>query len=207
MGLFISVDQSDPSAFALDKAQTILEGNGVVVLPTDSVYGIACTATPDNPGHGRIFAIKRRDPAQKLPLLVGRDALNRYGVDVPVWAKLLAARYWPGALTLVVRASEAVPPEYRSPDGTVALRMPDSALVLELIARLGVPLATTSANIHGAPAAASATGLDARVVSAADLTLDSGSAPIGIASTIVDCTGAAPRILREGAIPEADILA
>ncbi|MBQ6395270.1 MAG: threonylcarbamoyl-AMP synthase [Atopobiaceae bacterium] len=207
MGLFISVDQQHPSATALERAASILANDGVVVIPTDSVYGIACAATPDNPAHERIFAIKRRDRSQTLPLLVDGRALESLAEDVPDWAHGLAERYWPGALTLVVRASSAVPREYLAEDGTIALRMPDSELVLDLISRLGVPLATTSANIHGAPAAASSSGLDARVVSAADLTLDSGSAPIGIASTIVDCTGEHPRILREGAISKKDILA
>lgn len=91
-------------------------------------------------------------------------------------------------------------------DGTIALRLPDSNLVREVARRLGSPLAITSANTHGEAAATSGAGVEPRIVEAADLTLDGGPAPIAVASTIVDCTGEVPRVLREGAIPAGRIL-
>lgn len=201
MGSVIEVDQMRPDEAALGRALAVLRDEGVLVMPTDSVYGIGCAATAGNPAHRRIFEIKRRDPAQTLPWLVGSpDALDAYGAGVPAWMRDLAREFWPGALTLVVPSSAAVPEEYRRPgDGTIGLRMPASPLVCELAARLGAPLATTSANTHGAPSPASGAGLEPRIVAEADLVLDSGAAPKGVASTVVgvDASGR-PLVFREG---------
>lgn len=210
MGAVLHASQVNPDGPTVARAAATLRDGGVVVLPTDSVYGICCAATPGNPAHGRIFDIKRRDRAQTLPWFVrGADDLLAYGRDVPAWACRLAERFWPGALTLVVRASDAVPAEYAQPaDGgpTIALRAPGSALCLALVRELGCPLAQTSANTHGAAAATTGHGVEPAIVAAADLTLDGGAAPVGVASTIVDATGDAPRVLRAGAVSEADVL-
>lgn len=204
MGSVRVVDQQVPDAGVLSEAVHLLRTGGVLVMPTDSVYGIGCAATPANPAHERVFAIKLRDRAQTLPWLVADVAdLARYGRDVPEWAEDLARAHWPGALTLVVRASEVVPAEYRAADDTLALRVPDSNLVRALAREVG-PLAVTSANTHGEAAATSGAGVEARIVQAADLTLDAGPAPVGVASTIVDATSSVPRILRQGAIEVAE---
>ena len=206
MGSVVQVNQYNPSRSVLDEAVATLAFNGVLVMPTDSVYGIGCAATPQNPAHERIFAIKHRDRAQTLPWLVADASdLGTYGREVPDYALALAVRYWPGALTLVVRASSAVPEEYRAANGTIALRCPDSNLVRSLARSVGTPLATTSANTHGEEAATSGAGVEARIVAEADLTLDAGPAPVGVASTIVDCTGPEPVVLREGALSVAQI--
>ena len=208
MGRIVTVDQDFPERSVIDEAVAVLAFGGVLVMPTDSVYGIGCAATPNNPGHGRIFGIKRRDLSQTLPWLIA-DAgdLMRYAAELTPAAVALATAFWPGALTLVVRASEEVAPEYRNADGTIALRLPNSNLVREIARRCGCALATTSANTHGEAAAISGSTVEERIVMNADLTLDAGPAPIAIASTIVDVTGAKPRILREGAIPRERILA
>lgn len=198
-GRIVACDQQHPSPEVLADAEQVLRDGGVVVMPTDSVYGIGAAATPGNPGHARIFDIKRRDRAQTLPLLVSDPSeLDRLAASVPEWARELARRFWPGALTLVVRASEAVPEEYRR-DGTVALRVPDSNLVRALAREVG-PLAVTSANTHGMPSPASSDDIERRIADASDLTLAAGPTPGGVASTIVDATGSEPKILRQGAI-------
>ncbi len=204
----VEVDQAVPDAAAVRRGGNVLLAGGVVVVPTDSVYGIGCAATPHNPGHARTFAIKHRDLAQTLPWLVAdAEDLDRFGRDVPAWAYRLAQRWWPGALTLVVRASAAVPAEYvRTADGTIALRLPDSNLVRALARHVGCPLAITSANTHGEAAATSGSGLEERIVREADLTFDAGPAPIAVASTIVGCTGEEPVVYREGAISAADVM-
>lgn len=207
MGRIIAVDQMHPSRAVVDEAVATLAFGGVLVMPTDSVYGIGCAATPNNPGHERIFAIKRRERTQTLPWLIA-DAgdLMRYAAGLTQQDVELAAAFWPGAFTLVVRASDEVAPEYRGADGTIALRLPDSNIVREIARRSGCSLATTSANTHGEAAATSGASVEQRIVEAADLTLDGGPAPIAIASTIVSCIGGEVRVLREGAISREQIL-
>lgn len=210
MGAVICVDQNHPSPDVVERVARALREGGVIVLPTDSVYGICCAAAPENPGHTRIFDIKHRDRSQTLPWFIAdASELAIYGRDVPAWALRLAEAHWPGALTLVVRASDAVPVEYaqQTPDGpTIALRVPDSALCRAVVRALGCPLAQTSANTHGAPSATTGHGIEPAIVEAANLVLDSGAAPVGVASTIVDATGVEPRVLREGAITASEVL-
>lgn len=208
MGQVLKVDQDNPAEDVLTHAAETLRAEGVLVMPTDSVYGIGCAATPGNPARGRVFQIKERPVDMTLPWLIADTAdLARYADSVPSWALALTAAFWPGALTLVVPASNRVPAEYQRADThTIALRMPDSELVRELARRIRVPLAVTSANTHGVAAATSGASVEPRLVELSDLTLDAGPAPVAIPSTIVDCTGEGPRILREGAIPTADIL-
>ena len=125
MGAILAVSQSTPDPEVIARAAEVARSGGVLVLPTDSVYGLACAATSGNPAHGRIFEIKRRERTQTLPWFVADAAdLSVYGEGVPAWALRLAGAFWPGALTLVVRASAAVPAEYSQPgpDGpTIAL--------------------------------------------------------------------------------------
>jgi len=197
----LATSQDRPEDDVVEEAARVLLGGGVVVVPTDSVYGIACAATPGNPGHGRIFEIKRRARAQTLPWLIADPLdLDRYAREVPAAARELIRRAWPGQLTLVVSASAEVPENYRAADGTVALRLPDSALVRALAYRCGVPLATTSANTHGRPSATSAAAVEREVAEAADLVIDAGPAPVAVASTVVDFLGGRPRVLRAGPV-------
>lgn len=211
----LHVDPGNPEPEVVSRVAGTLREGGVAVLPTDSVYGLACAVSPDNPAHRRIFDIKKRDLRQTLPWFVSREGgLERWGRDVPDYARRLAQRFWPGALTLVVRAAEDIDPEYLQladplrPEagGTVALRAPGSDFIEALLAELGCPIAQTSANLHGKPAATSAEGLDAAIVCAADVVVDGGEAPLAEASTIVDCTGTVPRVLRAGAIGVADVI-
>ena len=207
MGAVREVNQEEPSQEALEEAARVLRAGGVLVMPTDSVYGIGCAAATGNPAHERIFAIKHRERSQTLPWLVADPQdLRTYGDNVPAWMTRLAEELWPGALTLVVDASDAVPPEYRAADGTIALRVPDSNLVRAL-ARMVGPLATTSANTHGEAAATSGASVEPRIVAEADLTLDAGPAPLAVASTIVGVADNVPGVYREGAIPTERILA
>lgn len=207
MGAVMPVSQDRPSEAAVARTSSVLEAGGVIVMPTDSVYGIACAAMAGNPGHARIFDIKCRPRTQTLPWLVADIGdLGQYGASVPGWARELAARFWPGALTLVVKASREVPREYREPGmDTIALRLPASPLMVAVMRRCGCPLANTSANTHGQAAAVTGHGVEGRIVDAVDLVLDAGPAPLAVASTIVDCSTSVPRILREGAIKAGEL--
>lgn len=199
-GRIESCNQDAPSPEILADAEAVLQNNGVVVMPTDSVYGIGCAATPNNPAYQRIFEIKKRNLVQTLPLLIADSQdLAQVAQDLQPWAQRLAEAFWPGALTLIVKASEVVPAEYQREDGTIAVRIPDSNLVRGLARSVG-PLAVTSANTHGEPAPATSDEIERRIADASDLTLAAGPTKAGASSTIIDATLAAPKIVREGPI-------
>lgn len=202
----IVVDQDAPSPEAVSRIAEALLDDQVVILPTDSVYGLCCAAKAGNPAHRRIFEIKERPLTQTLPLFIADpEDLDVYGEEVPAWARSLAHMFWPGALTLVVKATPALPSEYVLPDaGTVAVRVPASEVVRSVV-RACAPLAQTSANTHGAPSATSADELEGRLLELAGLVVDGGKAPLSLASTIVDCTQGTPKVLREGAISAKEI--
>ena len=205
MSKVIHIDPEAPSAEAINLAATVLRDGGIVVFPTETVYGIGAAATSCI-GPQEIIDIKMRSKSKPLPWLVEtEDALDTYGVDVPVYAHNLAKQFWPGAITLVVKASDKVGKDFRDDRGTVALRCPDHEVVQELIRASGGPIITTSANTSGNPAPSTFEELEPRIIAAADLTLDGGETQHGIHSTIVDCTGAEPVIKRQGAIPDESV--
>jgi tRNA threonylcarbamoyl adenosine modification protein (Sua5/YciO/YrdC/YwlC family) len=125
---------------------------------------------------------------------------------MPDIAYKLAQAHWPGALTLVVPAARQLPPGFRASDGSIALRAPDNAIVQGILAELGQPLATSSANLQGMPPASSVQGLDFRLAQDVDLIIDGGPVAGGLPSTIVSCLGQRPLLLREGAIPAAALM-
>lgn len=180
-------------------------GDAAIVM-TDTVYGLA--ALPGSRGYDEIFTLKKRPRAQVLPWLVdGEQALETYASEVHEYAFRLAETFWPGALTLVVQASQtAIDLGGVADDGTLAMRCPDRRELLELMEKLGYPIACTSANEHGASNAMTPQQLPdslRKLPGAQDLEPLAADAS---ASSIVDCTGVYPRILREGPIPSQVIL-
>jgi len=207
MSKVIHIDQEKPSAEAINLAAAVLRNGGIVVFPTETVYGIGASSASCF-GPQEIIDIKARPKSKPLPWLVEDDqALDVYGVEVPPYAHNIAEKFWPGALTIVVKAQDIVAPEFRDDRGTVALRCPDHEVVMELIQASGGPIITTSANTSGKPPAGSFEELEERIVASADLTLDGGETRHGIASTVVDCTGVEPLVTRDGAIPAEEIYA
>ncbi len=192
---------------ALDECAGVLEAGGVAVLPTDTVYGVGLLVRAHPSGPDALFRIKRRPAAKKIPLLIPSiDALYEYGACVSDAARVLAQGFWPGGMTLIVPASDKVPAAYRNSDGTVALRVPGKSFALDLLEHMDEAMAVTSANISGMPASADDADLDARILQQADVVIRAGSTPRGESSTIVDCSGAVPRIVRQGAVCEEDVL-
>ncbi|HEY8636162.1 MAG TPA: L-threonylcarbamoyladenylate synthase [Candidatus Limnocylindrales bacterium] len=178
-----------------------LRAGGIVALPTDTVYGIAVAlGTPG--GVERLFRAKERPPDRGIMLLLD-DAAQAAAIGVmgPA-ASALAAAFWPGGLTVVVpqRPDVPLPAVLTGGAATIGLRVPDHAAPRALAAAVG-PLPTTSANVSGLPEAHDAAEILAQLGEAVDLILDGGPAQGGLASTVVDCSGARPVILREGAIP------
>ncbi len=151
---------------SLAEAEDCLSRGEAVVLPTDTVYGVG-VAVEAAPGPQQLFEAKHRPADKPVAWLVASpDDLERYGEAVPAYARRLAEAFWPGALTLVVRASAAVPRAFQSQAGTIGLRMPASPDALALVRAVGCPLAVTSANPSGAPAPVRFEDLDPVLVEA-----------------------------------------
>jgi L-threonylcarbamoyladenylate synthase len=179
----------------------VLLGGGVVALPTDTVYGI-CVALDTPGGVERLFEIKRRPPDKGIMLLLESAAqAPEIGVLTPA-ATALADACWPGGLTVVVsqRPDRPLPAVLTGGMPTIGLRVPDHAAPRALAAGVG-PLPTTSANVSGLPEARDAGEIRGQLGDVLDLILDGGPAHGGPASTVVDCTGDRPRILRVGEVP------
>lgn len=184
----------------------VVQSGAVVIFPTDTVYGAGVAARTGFAPQA-LFELKGRDPDKAIPLLVAdASALERYGEELPAFAFKLACEHWPGALTLIVRASALVPLAFVAQNGSVALRVPAHPIARALLVALGSPLATTSANRQGDEPATSFASLDPRLVSAVGLVVDGGPTPGVASSTIVSCLDDKPRVLREGAISPALLL-
>lgn len=182
---------------ALAPAIAALRGGGVVGVPTDTVYGIACR--PDDPAAlERVYALKRRPGGMEIGLLAASAAQLEPLVEMPPAARRLAAAFWPGGLSLVLAAVPgsglAVPRE----GTTLMVRVPGHPLLRELLEATG-PLAVTSANRHGEPACASAAEVAERLGGELDALVDGGPGD-GRGSTIIDCTEDPPRVLRAGPV-------
>lgn len=172
----------------------------LVIVATDTVYGVACDAfEPD--AVTRLLEAKGRGRGMPPPVLVSAvTTLDALASQVPDWARRLADEFWPGPLTLVCRQQASLQWDLGDARGTVAIRMPQHDIALELIQRTG-PLAVSSANLSGLPAATDADQALSMLADEVTLVLDSGATPGAEASTIIDCTGDVPQILREGALP------
>lgn len=189
---------------AVARAVELLRGGEIVVLPTDTLYGVAADAFSLD-GTARIFKVKDRSRRVPLPVLV-RSPKQLIGLtpQVSEGAERLMAAFWPGALTLVVPAEPSLRWDLGRTEDTVAVRMPLDDVALEVIRAVG-PLAVTSANRAGvAPGSAIEAAVD-QLGDEVALYLDDGPRDGGVASTIVDLTRRVPHLLREGAIP-ADVV-
>lgn len=186
-----------------------LRSGNPAVYPTETVYGLGvAVAFAENPSV--LYDIKQREQRKPIAWLVSDASdLDHYGKHVPEFARVLARTFWPGPLTLIVSASDEVSAAFRSDEGTIGLRMPNNEKALELILAVGCPLATTSANISGLKAPKTFGNLSEDVCRQVSAVLkdDDDVNKSGVASTVLDCTGDHPVIVREGAISISDIRA
>jgi len=197
------VDLADEREVAITRARGVLRAGELVVVPTDTVYGIGADAF--NPeATRRIFDVKQRPRSLPLPILVSRPrqawALSS---DVPPAATDLAAAFWPGALTLILPETELAW-DIGDTRGGVAVRMPMHDDLLALLEAVG-PMAVTSANITGEPTPGTVEGVQEKLGDAVGVYLDGGPSPAETGSTIVDLAKGAPVLVREGSITGADI--
>ncbi|MBW3555962.1 MAG: threonylcarbamoyl-AMP synthase [Actinobacteria bacterium] len=190
---------------AISQAVGALRAGQAVVIPTDTVYGLAVAASVAG-ATARLFVAKERPPDAALAVLVAdHSQALRLADDLPPAAQRLVERWWPGPLTVVVRRSAASGSFELGGDGsTIGLRCPDHDLVRDLAHQVG-PLVTTSANRHRQPTPATAQAVADALAGKVELVIDGGRCD-GAPSTVVDCTGAEPRPLREGRIPWSEIV-
>lgn len=192
-----------PTPDVLDRAAAALRTGGVVVIPTETVYGLACNAL-DADAVRRVFAIKGRPASNPLIVHVASEVQAREVTSAwPEAATVLAAAFWPGPLTMVLPRAAVVPDVTAADLDTVAVRMPAHPVALELIRRAGVPLAAPSANPFMRLSPTRAVDVDPSIVSQVTMVLDGGPCDVGLESTVVDLSGTAPMVLRPGGIPRA----
>lgn len=192
----LSVD--DLSAFP--HTLELLRRGEVVAIPTDTVYGIAADGFNAD-AIEKLFVAKDRPSHKAIMLLIGDYAdLEKIATYISPTAQRLAQKFWPGGLTLVVKARDELPSNLTAATNTIGVRLPDSDLVRELARALGRPLAATSANRSGGANPRTAqdvlNDLDGRIA----MILDGGATPGNVPSTVLDCTVEPPRVLRAGAI-------
>jgi L-threonylcarbamoyladenylate synthase len=192
---------SDPDELeaGLKAALTSAREGGLVVLPTDTVYGLGCDAF-DSDAVRALLSVKGRGRDMPPPVLISaRTTMDALAIAVPEEARLLAERFWPGPLTLVCREQSSLQWDLGDTRGTVALRMPDHQVALSLLARTG-PMAVSSANRTGMAAATTVEEAEDMLGESVAVYLDDGPATGGVPSTIIDATAPALRLLRAGAI-------
>ena len=195
----VSATQAD----AIQQALEILRAGGLVAFPTDTVYGVGALAF-DAVAVESIYPAKDRPVEKAIPILIGGiEDLDKVAVDVPLIAANLAARFWPGPLTLVVPKHPNLP-KVVSATPTVGVRVPDHPVARALLTAAG-PMAVTSANISGQASPRTAEEVIRQLNERIPFVLDGGETPGGIPSTVVNCLGTEPVILREGPVTKKEI--
>ncbi len=188
-----------------DELVGIMRGGGLVAVPTETVYGLAGNGL-DEKAVAEIYEVKGRPEVKPLSLMVHDAAsMERYCENVPPQAYTLAKKFWPGPLTIVMKAKPCVPEIVRAGGETVGLRCPDHPLTLELLEKSGVPFAAPSANPSGEPSPKNADSVLKYFDGKIDAVLDGGECGIGCESTLIDLSRTPYRILRQGALPADEI--
>lgn len=190
------LSSTDPQTIPL--AIDILRRGGLVAFPTDTIYGVGSLAF-DQAAIESIYVAKDRPLEKAIPILIGDvDDLEKVAVDIPPLARRLADRFWPGPLTIILPKHHSLPPAV-SATSTVGVRIPDHPVTRALLRAAG-PMAVTSANLSGRESPRSAGDVMSQLQGRIPLVVDGGETPGGVASTVVDVTGAEPVIVRAGPV-------
>jgi L-threonylcarbamoyladenylate synthase len=189
----------------VEQGIAILKEGGIVAFPTDTVYGLGAAVNLPQ-AVARVYEVKGRAKNTPLPLLLAdKSQIDDVAEAVPPIARLLAEKFLPGGLTMVLFKSKSVPDIVTGGGKTVAIRIPAHPVPLALARGVGTPIIGTSANLSGQPSALTAEEVYAQLDGRVDLIIDGGRCPGGRESTIVDLTGKTPLILREGAISRKEL--
>lgn len=206
MARIVHIDPARVRRGPLLAAAAAVRRGGVIVYPTDTIYGLGCDAL-NTAAAARIVRIKRRPEGKAALVLVRNVSMVRALVrEIPGPARVLMRKFWPGPLTMVFAARPGLGRAITSPDGGIALRIPGNRFCLELIREAGRPIVSTSANISGDRAPDDPEALKRLFQRKVDLIVDAGRLPQSLASTVIDVRAGAPTVVREGAIRWGDIL-
>lgn len=194
----LKIDPADPKEEYIKQAAKVLVGGGLVIIPTETVYGIAVNFL-DKKALDRLYEIKKRPKDKPFAILIAQKSkAEEFAVNISVAGYKLMHKFWPGPLTIILK----------SPDqAKVGLRMPDNRVALEIISQSGVPVACPSANIADMPAPINFEQAIKDMDGLVDLAVNSGEAKLGLESTIIDLTVEPPQITRSGAIKDDEITA
>ncbi len=189
----------------LQEVVQVLKKGGVVVYPTDTFYGLGANAYLAEVVK-KIYILKARDPAKPVSLVVSDLSMAReMAVAIPSIFEILAHQFWPGPLTIVLKAAPHIPVELQSPEGSVGIRWPDLPWLRALVERAGFPLTATSANLTGEKEISDPEEVLRTFSGKVDLIVDGGKCPGLLPSTVIDLTQPRPMILREGAVPVSEL--
>ena len=205
MPLVLKAEPPSYSPESIQQAARILRAGGVAVFPTETVYGVGADIR-NAEAVGRVFVLKNREPSQPLMAHCASPVqMLEYVAEVPEWVQPLVSRFWPGPLALVFRRTSKVPDVVVGGGETIGIRMVGHPVARDLIEELGAPIAGTSANLHGWPAASQFSAVSPSLLKLADVALDSGLCGRDVPSTVLDVTCRPPRIVRLGAVSVQDI--
>jgi L-threonylcarbamoyladenylate synthase len=196
----IHINPEQSEAERIDEAVAILKNGGVIAFPTETFYGLGADAR-NEAAIEKIFGIKGRDFKNPILVVIGDVThLDAFAADIPEVARKLMDRFWPGPLTIVLRAAPSVSPKLTAGSGKIGIRLTSHPIAMEISKKLGGPLTATSANLSGAPECSSAAEALSQLQGRIDGVVDGGQTPGGKGSTIVDVTASPIKILREGVI-------
>jgi L-threonylcarbamoyladenylate synthase len=200
MALTLSVSLKQPEDKPLILAAEVIQAGGIIVYPTETLYGIGCSAVHPR-ALQRVQGLKKRpEPKPILVLVRSREDVRQLVREIPASAEVLMDAFWPGPLTIVFPAAASIPRELTQGRGTVGIRIPSCAVCMRLLEFAGVPITSTSANLSGDEPLDTIEAMRAVLTPGIDLYLDAGTLPVSKPSTVVDVTGPFPRLLREGAV-------
>ena len=191
---------------ASDEAARIIKNGGLVAVPTETVYGL-CANALDEKAVKKIFELKGRDEKKPMALMIsGAEDISKYALEIPAAALVLADKFWPGPLTIVLKAREFIPEIVKASSSTIGLRCPDKKITLELLKKCSLPLAGPSANPSGEKSPVSAKEVLAYFDGKIDAVIDGGESELKEASTLISLAETPFKILRHGALPESEIV-
>jgi L-threonylcarbamoyladenylate synthase len=201
MSLVLKVNLGQPEDKPVVLAAEVIQAGGVIVYPTETLYGIGANAW-DGAAIAKVRAIKKREGLKPILVVINDEKqLAALTSEVTDEARMLMAKFWPGPLTLIFKATKEVPDLLSRGSGTIGIRIPSSPLCHRLLSLCGCPLTSTSANISGGRPLHSVNEIRRAIPRGVDLFLDGGELPPTLPSTVVDVTVSPPRIIRQGTVP------